>query len=54
MQALIHSARDHGLNLMEGVVLAENKGMLQLMAELGFKSKPSKEGRELVLVERWL
>jgi acetyltransferase len=40
MQQLIETARSHGLQLMEGDVLASNREMLNLVAKLGFSIKP--------------
>ncbi|MCB1420216.1 MAG: GNAT family N-acetyltransferase, partial [Notoacmeibacter sp.] len=54
MRALMSEARDRGLTIMEGTVLAENAGMLQLMQSLGFSMRRSPEEPELYLVERWL
>jgi acetyltransferase len=54
MKALMNAARDHGLSMMEGAVLAENHNMLRLMSELGFKKKRSKQDKDIFLVDRWL
>ena len=54
MTALMDAARDHGLTLMEGTVLAENQPMLTLMTERGFKKTRSPDDRDHFLVERWL
>ncbi|OGT89174.1 MAG: GNAT family N-acetyltransferase [Gammaproteobacteria bacterium RIFOXYA12_FULL_61_12] len=54
MNALIEAARNRGLSLMEGDVLAENSHMLDLCAELGFSILPSKEDPALRLVRRRL
>ncbi len=51
LQALMDAARDHGLKLMEGTVLANNKSMLQLMSDLGFRIHRSHEDAELCEVE---
>lgn len=51
MQALMDAARDHGLKVMEGTVLADNKGMLQLMSDLGFRVRRSHEDADLYEVE---
>ena len=51
MQALMDAARDHGLRLMEGTVLANNKPMLQLMSDLGFRIHRSHDDAELCEVE---
>ncbi len=54
MTALIGAAREHGLKVMEGLVLSDNKSMLQLMRELSFSVRPFAEDRTLVVVERRL
>ncbi|MGE3245664.1 MAG: GNAT family N-acetyltransferase, partial [Beijerinckiaceae bacterium] len=54
MQALIASAREHGLRVIEGSVLSQNHRMLQLMKDLGFSVAHSPEDRSLYKVERWL
>jgi acetyltransferase len=54
MNALIRSARQHGLSVMEGMVLAGNQPMLTLMDELGFSQRPSEDDPETVVVERSL
>lgn len=54
MMALMDSARDHGLTMITGSVLAENQNMLRLMGELGFKKQRSKDELDLFLVERRL
>jgi acetyltransferase len=43
MQRLISTARSHGLQIMEGDVLATNNDMLTLAAKLGFTITPSGE-----------
>lgn len=40
MQALIEIARNHGLACIEGLVLATNHKMLELMSHLGFQVMP--------------
>ncbi|WP_199153116.1 bifunctional acetate--CoA ligase family protein/GNAT family N-acetyltransferase [Chromobacterium sp. ASV23] len=50
MQALFDAAREQGLKLMRGEVLAGNKGMLKLMHKLGFSVEPHPEDRALTLV----
>jgi acetyltransferase len=45
MKKLIDSARDRGLKLMEGFVLAENQSMLRLAGRLGFTIAPDPEDR---------
>ncbi len=43
MQLLIEVARSHGLQIMEGDVLADNHEMLNLVLKLGFSINPSEE-----------
>jgi len=43
MQLLIETARAHGLQIMEGDVLADNREMLNLVSKLGFRIYPSEE-----------
>ncbi|WP_421855398.1 bifunctional acetate--CoA ligase family protein/GNAT family N-acetyltransferase [Oricola sp.] len=55
MKALLDAAREeHGLNVMEGTVLANNTPMLNLMRELDFKIGRDPEDPEIVTVERTL
>ncbi|MFB9156141.1 bifunctional acetate--CoA ligase family protein/GNAT family N-acetyltransferase [Chromobacterium violaceum] len=54
MQALFDAAREQGLKLMRGEVLAGNKGMLKLMHKLGFSVEPHPEDRALTLVLKTL
>lgn len=54
MKALLDAARFHNLQIIEGSVLAQNKGMLQLMDELGFSAMRSPDDRDVYLVERRL
>ena len=54
MKALLDAARYHDLSVIEGSVLAENKGMLKLMEELGFSASRSPEDRDVYVVERRL
>ncbi|MEX3009628.1 GNAT family N-acetyltransferase [Hoeflea sp. TYP-13] len=54
MTALMEAARIHGLEIMEGTVLSENKAMLKLMSELGFSRKRSEAEPSLFVVERQL
>jgi len=54
MNALMDTAREYGLKSMEGTVLAENAGMLQLMRELGFSIRPSTYEMAVMEVERQL
>jgi acetyltransferase len=41
MQLLIETARNHGLQTMEGKVLSNNREMLNLVAKLGFRMRQS-------------
>ena len=52
MLALMEVAREAGIKHMEGYVLADNHGMLELMKSLGFESGPSDEGPQVRLVVR--
>lgn len=54
MQALIKAAREHCVEVMQGLVLADNAPMLQLMREFGFSVAASLEDASLVMVERRL
>lgn len=54
MNALLRAARGHGLKVMEGLVLADNLPMLQLMRDLSFTERPYPQDADLVLVERRL
>jgi acetyltransferase len=54
MKALIRAARAQGLAEMNGVVLADNAPMLQLMRELGFSIRAVAGDPSLVEVERRL
>lgn len=54
MKALIDAARDHRLAVMEGKVLANNRSMLQLMADLGFANERSEDEPDIRLVQRRL
>lgn len=52
MNALFDAAREQGLKVMRGEVLAGNKGMLKLMHKLGFTVEPHPEDRALTLVTK--
>ena len=52
MQALIRAAREHGVEVVQGLVLADNTPMLQLMRDLGFSVARNPEDASLVDVER--
>jgi len=54
MKALIGAARQHRLTLIQGLVMADNKSMLQLMRDLKFSVQPHPEDRSIVIVERRL
>ena len=54
MKALMDAARDHGLGIMEGTVLADNGPMLHLMEELGFAITRHPEDRDIFVVQRRL
>ncbi len=54
LQALMDAARDQGMRVMEGTVLADNTAMLRLMDDLGFTMRRSPEDNELYEVERTL
>lgn len=50
LKRLIDAARSRRLELMEGIVLRENKNMLALAKELGFELRPCPEDSKIVLV----
>lgn len=50
MQSIMDVARDKGLAEMDGLVLANNPGMLKLMRSLGFSVKPFAEDPDFKLV----
>jgi len=54
MQHLMDVARDRGLRVMQGEVMANNREMLKLAEKLGFKAKPSEEDPRLMLISRRL
>ncbi|MDF0604233.1 bifunctional acetate--CoA ligase family protein/GNAT family N-acetyltransferase [Neisseriaceae bacterium TC5R-5] len=54
MSALFDAAREQGLKVMHGEVLAGNKGMLKLMRKLNFKVEPHPEDRALMMVAKVL
>jgi len=54
MTALMQSAREHRLKVIEGEVLAENGPMLKLMADLGFSIRRSPADPAVCLVDHWL
>ncbi|AXK39451.1 bifunctional acetate--CoA ligase family protein/GNAT family N-acetyltransferase [Crenobacter cavernae] len=52
MNVLFDAARDQGLKLMHGEVLAGNKAMLKLMHKLGFSVNVHPEDRSLTVVSK--
>ena len=54
MKALMKAARDHGLEMIEGQVMADNGPMLKLMRELGFSISRSPDDPGVSIVEHWL
>ena len=54
MEALMESARNRGLKMIEGEVLSDNQRMLSLMRRLGFAIRNHEEDTGLKIVERWL
>lgn len=52
MNALFDAAREQGLKVMVGEVLAGNKGMLKLMSRLGFSVQVHPEDRALTIVTK--
>lgn len=50
LRRLIDIARERRLERMDGTVLAENRGMLALAAELGFEQRTSSDDPQLVLM----
>lgn len=54
MDAMMEAARGHGVQVVEGEVLASNRRMLSLMQELGFSISTSSEDSSIRRVERWL
>ena len=54
MDAMMEAARGHGVQVVEGEVLANNRRMLSLMQELGFSVSTSPEDPSIRRVERWL
>ncbi|RQO76892.1 GNAT family N-acetyltransferase [Aquitalea sp. FJL05] len=54
MNALFDAAREQGLKVMRGEVLAGNKGMLKLMHKLGFTVETHPEDRALTIVTKIL
>lgn len=54
MEALMESARNRGIRVIEGEVLSDNHRMLSLMRRLGFAVRNSPEDAGIRIVERWL
>jgi acetyltransferase len=54
MESIMDVARDKGLTEIDGLVLADNSGMIRLMRGLGFAVKPFAEDRDFVLVSHAL
>ncbi len=50
LRRLIDVARDQRLETLDGVVLKENRGMLALASELGFKQQPSPDDPQTMIV----
>jgi acetyltransferase len=50
MESIMDVAREKGLSDIEGLVLANNDGMLKLMRSLGFTIKAFPEDRDFRLV----
>ena len=54
MDSIMDVARDKGLAEIDGLVLANNAGMIKLMRSLGFSVKPFAEDRDFVIVSHAL
>lgn len=54
MLSIMEVARERGLNEIEGLVLANNPGMLKLMRSLGFSVKPFPEDPDFKFVSHAL
>ena len=54
MLSIMDVARDKGLAEIDGLVLANNPGMLKLMRSLGFVVKPFPEDADFKLVTHTL
>ncbi len=54
MQALMEAARWHGIETIEGEILAENHRMLGLMKDLGFSLRHAPDDHSVMIAERWL
>ena len=54
MLSIMEEARDKGLDEIEGLVLANNSGMLKLMKSLGFTAKPFPDDPDFKLLTHTL
>jgi acetyltransferase len=54
MTSLMNAARDHGLQLIEGQVMADNQPMLKLMSDLGFSVRRSSDDPGICIVDHRL
>jgi acetyltransferase len=54
MESIMDVARDKGLAEIDGLVLANNSGMIRLMRGLGFSVRPFAEDRDFVIVTHTL
>jgi acetyltransferase len=54
MLSIMEEARDKGLTEIEGLVLANNTGMLKLMKGLGYQIKPFADDPDFKLVTHGL
>ncbi|MGF1642485.1 MAG: GNAT family N-acetyltransferase [Thiotrichales bacterium] len=54
MEVLMKTARGRGLRVLDGEVLARNRGMLRLSERLGFSHAPHPDDRDVVRVSRRL
>ena len=50
LESLIEVARDRRLEMMDGIVLRENRNMLALAERVGFKHERSRDDPELVVL----
>ncbi len=50
LESLIEVARDRRLEIMDGIVLRENRNMLALAERVGFKQERSRDDPELVVL----
>jgi len=54
MDALLNAARARGFERMQGIVLADNRDMLDFTRELGFETSLAPEGLGIVRIEKRL